>query len=211
MSSESINDALSKEINQANVRGEYLSVSQLESFAHIVREGHKRMDVVTRITNNVKNIVSDAVRALFVEQPQLIALEGNAYTSRQMAACLRDMEIILRYITYAMLAGDTSVLDDPCLNGLSETYLALEVPCNSVISAIQKMKYNAITIANDPNGIAPGDCSNLIAELAGYFDYVAAALGLMNSEVADHLQEEDQGFNISKIDTQEIGPRKFFG
>jgi phycocyanin beta chain len=35
-----------------------------------------------------------------------------------VAACLRDMDIILRYITYAVAAGDPSVLDERCLNGL---------------------------------------------------------------------------------------------
>jgi len=144
---------------------------------------------------------------LFVEQPQLIAPGGNAYTGRRMAACLRDMEIILRYITYAMFSGDASVLDDRCLNGLSETYLALGVPCDSVVLAIQKMKEIAINIANDPNGITPGDCSNLIAELAGYFDRAAAAL---YSGVADNLQEDLQGFNRSKIAPQEIEQETLF-
>jgi hypothetical protein len=46
--------------------------------------------------------LTNAARALFEEQPQLIAPGGNAYTNRRMAACLRDMEIILRYVTYAL-------------------------------------------------------------------------------------------------------------
>ena len=94
-----------------------------------------------------------------------------------MAACLRDMEIILRYITYSMFAGDASVLDDRCLNGLRETYLALGTPGASVAVGVNKMKAAAIAIANDGNGITPGDCSNLIAELGGYFDKAAAAVG----------------------------------
>ena len=50
----------------------------------------------------------------------------NVYdTNRKMAACLRDGEIILRYVTYALLTGDASVLKDRCLNGLKETYSAL--------------------------------------------------------------------------------------
>jgi phycocyanin beta chain len=93
-----------------------------------------------------------------------------------MAACLRDMEIILRYITYAMLAGDSSVLDDRCLNGLRETYQALGTPGASVAVGIQKMKEAAIAIANDPNGITRGDCSQLMSELASYFDRAAAAV-----------------------------------
>jgi phycocyanin beta chain len=94
-----------------------------------------------------------------------------------MAACLRDMEIVLRYVTYATFAGDASVLDDRCLNGLRETYSALGVPGGSVAVGIQKMKDAAIAIVNDPNGITRGDCSALVAEIGGYFDRAAAAVG----------------------------------
>ena len=142
----------------------------------MVADGNKRMDAVNRITSSASSIVANAARALFAEQPQLIAPGGNAYTSRRMAACLRDMEIILRYITYATFAGDASVLEDRCLNGLRETYLALGTPGASVAVGVQKMKEAAIAIANDPNGISRGDCSSLISEISGYFDRAAAAV-----------------------------------
>jgi phycocyanin beta chain len=113
---------------------------------------------------------------LFAEQQQLIAPGGNAYTNRRMAACLRDMDIILRYVTYAIFTGDGSVLDDRCLNGLKETYLALGVPSASVAVGVQKMKDAAIAIANDRAGITQGDCSALMAEISGYFDRAAQSV-----------------------------------
>lgn len=169
-------DAYTRVVSQADARGEYVSGAQLDALSALVKDGLKRVDVVNRITGNASAIVADAARALFAEQPQLIAPGGNAYTSRRMAACLRDMEIILRYVTYAVYTGDASVLDDRCLNGLRETYLALGVPGGSVAAGIQKMKEAAIAIANDPNGITRGDCSSLMSELAGYFDRAAAAV-----------------------------------
>ncbi|MEO0709098.1 MAG: phycocyanin subunit beta, partial [Cyanobacteria bacterium J06649_5] len=150
---------------------------QIDALMAMVADGNKRMDIVNRLTGNASTIVASAARSLFAEQPQLIAPGGNAYTSRRMAACLRDMKIILRYITYSMFAGDASVLDDRCLNGLRETYLALGTPGASVAVGVQKMKAAAIAIANDGNGITPGDCSNLIAELGGYFDKAAQSVG----------------------------------
>ena len=169
-------DAFAKVVSQADARGEYLSTSQLDALDAMVADSNKRLDIVNRITSNASAIVANAARSLFADQPQLIAPGGNAYTSRRMAACLRDMEIILRYITYAMFAGDASALDDRCLNGLRETYIALGTPGASVATGVQKMKAAAIAIANDTNGITPGDCSNLIAELGGYFDRAAAAV-----------------------------------
>ncbi|MBD2159709.1 MAG: phycocyanin subunit beta [Limnothrix sp.] len=169
-------DAFAKVVSQADARGAYLSNEQLDALSALVASGNKRLDVVNRLTSNASTIVANAARALFAEQPQLIAPGGNAYTNRRMAACLRDMEIILRYVTYATLAGDASVLDDRCLNGLRETYVALGVPGASVSAGVAKMKDAAIAIANDPAGITPGDCSSLIAEVAGYFDRAAGAV-----------------------------------
>jgi phycocyanin beta chain len=169
-------DAFAKVVSQADAKGEFLTTEQLDALTAMVKDGNKRMDTVNRITSNASQIVTDAARALFEEQPQLIAPGGNAYTNRRMAACLRDMEIILRYVTYAMMAGDSSVLDDRCLNGLRETYQALGTPGSSVAVGVSKMKDAAIKIANDPAGITQGDCSQLMSELASYFDRAAAAV-----------------------------------
>jgi len=107
-----------------------------------------------------------------------------------MAACLRDGEIVLRYISYALLAGDASVLDDRCLNGLKETYIALGVPLQSAARAVAIMKASSTAHINETNttGTNPvetrfrkmetvqGDCSALVAEAATYFDRVISGL-----------------------------------
>lgn len=169
-------DAFAKVVSQADARGEYLSVTQLDALGAMVADGNKRMDTVNRITSNASAIVANAARSLFAEQPQLITPGGNAYTSRRMAACLRDMEIILRYVTYAIFSGDASVLDDRCLNGLRETYLALGTPGASVAVGVQKMKAAALALVGDRNNITQGDCSAIMAEVASYFDKAAASV-----------------------------------
>lgn len=169
-------DAFTRVVSQADARGEFLSSSQLDALSAMVSASNKRMDSVNRITGNSSAIVTNAARALFAEQPQLIAPGGNAYTSRRNAACLRDMEIILRYITYAVFTGDASVLEDRCLNGLRETYLALGTPGSSVAVGVQKMKDAALAIVNDPSNITQGDCSAISSEISSYFDRAAAAV-----------------------------------
>lgn len=169
-------DAFAKVVAQADARGEFLSNAQLDALSAMVNEGKKRLDIVNKITSNASSIVTNSARALFAEQPQLIQPGGNAYTNRRMAACLRDMEIVLRYVSYAMAAGDSSVLDDRCLNGLRETYQALGTPGTSVAVAVQKMKESSIALANDVNGVPLGDCSALAAELGSYFDRSATAV-----------------------------------
>jgi phycocyanin beta chain len=169
-------DAFTRVVSQADARGDFVSAAQIDALSKMVADGNKRLDSVNRITGSASAIVANAARALFAEQPQLITPGGNAYTSRRMAACLRDMEIILRYVTYATFTGDASVLNDRCLNGLRETYVALGVPGASVAAGVQKMKDAAIAIANDRAGITQGDCSALMAEIASYFDQAAAAV-----------------------------------
>ena len=163
-------DAFTRVVAQADARGEFLSSSQLDALSAMVAASNKRMDSVNRITGNASAIVTNAARSLFAEQPQLIAPGGNAYTSRRNAACLR-------YITYAIFTGDASVLEDRCLNGLRETYLALGTPGASVAVGVQKMKEAALAIVNDRNGITPGDCSAISSEIAGYFDRAASSVG----------------------------------
>ncbi len=170
-------DAFTKVVSQSDARGEFLAQGQLDALSSMVSDANKRIDAVNRITGSASSIVANAARTLFAEQPQLIAPGGNAYTNRRMAACLRDMEIILRYVTYATFAGDASVLDDRCLNGLRETYQALGVPGGSVAAGVQKMKEAAIAIANDPNGVTRGDCNSLMSEIGSYFDRAASAVG----------------------------------
>jgi phycocyanin beta chain len=170
-------DAFTKVVAQADARGEFLSGSQLDALSGVVADSFKRLDAVNRITSNASKLVTNAARALFEQQPALIAPGGNAYTHRRIAACLRDLDIILRYVTYATYLGDASVLEDRCLNGLRETYLALGVPGASVAEGVLEIKEEAIALVLDKNGITPGDCSALASEIGTYVDRAVAAVG----------------------------------
>lgn len=169
-------DAFSRVVDQADKKGAYLSEDQVNALSNIVAESNKRLDVVNRLTSNAATITANAYRALVAEEPQVFGPGGACFHHRNQAACIRDLGFILRYVTYSVLAGDASVMDDRCLNGLRETYQALGTPGGTVAKGIQKMKDAAIQIANDSNGITRGDCSALMSELAGYFDRAAGAV-----------------------------------
>ena len=170
-------DAFTKVVAQADARGEFINPSQIDALAAMVAEKNKRLDAVSRIASSAPSIVANAARELYAQQPALIAPGGNSYTNRRVAACVRDMEIVLRYVNYAIFPGDGSVLEDRCLNGLRETYLALGTPGASVAVAIGLMKQSAIAIANASGGpVGTGDCTNLMSEIGTYFDRAAAAV-----------------------------------
>ena len=165
-------------------------VADLSALKQFITEGNRRLDAVNAIASNASCMVSDAVAGMICENQGLIQAGGNCYPNRRMAACLRDGEIILRYVTYALLAGDASVLDDRCLNGLKETYAALGVPTTSAVRAVQIMKAQAAAHIKDTpsesfagaklrkmNPIIVEDrCASLVAEAGSYFDRVIAAL-----------------------------------
>ncbi len=181
-------DSFSGAVVTTDAKTAPISGADLNALKDFIAEGNKRLDAVNAIASNAGCVVSDSVAGMICENQGLIQAGGNCYPNRRMATCLRDAEIILRYITYALLAGDASVLDEHCLNGLKETYAALGVPTTSTIRAVQIMKACAVAHINDTNtqanagkefvqmGVTKGDCSALTSEAASYFDRVISAL-----------------------------------
>jgi phycocyanin beta chain len=171
-------DIFLRTVAVANSRGEFVSDDDLARLSKFSRESDKRLFIVGAIAGNTKAIIASSVRALFQEEPYLIDPGGSAYTNRQLAACLRDLEIIIRYVTYAFIAGDDDVLRERCLNGLRETYQALGVPGSSVANAIQKIRDNAISIiSNSPE--FDEDYIELLSELTEYFNLAASEVMML--------------------------------
>ena len=181
-------DAFSKAVTGADASGSFVGGSDLASLQTFISEGNKRLDAVNVIASNASCIVTDSVAGIVCESPGLTAPGGGVYTNRKMAACLRDSEIILRYITYAVLTGDASVLNDRCLTGLKETYAALGVPVTNTSRAIAIMKACAVAHVSGTNSeaqagaaynkfdVTDGDCSSLASEVGSYFDAAIEAI-----------------------------------
>ncbi|NEP86677.1 MAG: phycocyanin subunit beta [Okeania sp. SIO2C2] len=177
-------DAFSKAVVEANSKKDgFIGGADLEGLKSFIADGNKRLDAVNFIASNSSCIVSDAVSGICCESPGLTEPGGGVYTTRKMAACLRDGDIILRYICYALLAGDASVLNDRCLNGLKETYAALGVPAGSAARAVGIMKAAAVAFVSNTASQRKmnvteqdGACASLASEVSGYFDAVVAAI-----------------------------------
>ncbi|WP_019509344.1 bleomycin hydrolase [Pleurocapsa sp. PCC 7319] len=181
-------DAFSRAVVSADSKTACIGGEELQSLKNFISDGNKRLDAVNVVASNASCIVSDAIAGMICENQGLIQAGGNCYPNRRMAACLRDGEIVLRYITYALLSGDASVLEDRCLNGLKETYTALGVPLQSTGRAVGIMKASSLAHINGNNTEAQagnrykknemidGDCSAITSEAASYFDRVISAL-----------------------------------
>ncbi len=91
---------------------------------------------VELINREAAGIVREASQRLWLDNPELILPGGNAYTTRRLAACLRDMDYFLRYASYALVADDLTILDERVLNGLDDTYKSLGVPTGPTVRSI---------------------------------------------------------------------------
>ncbi len=158
-------DAITAVINSSDVQGKYLDDVGLDKLRVYFQTGELRVRAATTISANAATIVKDAV-AKSLLYSDITRPGGNMYTTRRYAACIRDLDYYLRYATYAMLAGDPSILDERVLNGLKETYNSLGVPIGATIQAIQAMKEVTASLVGPDAG----------REMGVYFDYISSGL-----------------------------------
>lgn len=158
-------DAITSVINSSDVQGKYLDGAALDKLKAYFATGALRVTAATAISANAATIVKEAVAKslLYTDSTRP---GGNMYTTRRYAACIRDMDYFLRYATYAMLAGDTSILEERVLNGLKETYNSLGVPIGRTTDSIQAMKEVTTSLVGADAG----------KEMGVYFDYISSGL-----------------------------------
>ena len=148
-------DAVTNLIRSYDVTGRYLDRDGIDRLKSYFDSGNARIAAAVVINANSPFVVRQAGIKLFEEVPELIRPSGNAYTTRRYSACLRDLDYYLRYASYALVAGDTHVLDERVLQGLRETYNSLGVPIGPTVRGIQIIKEIVKDLAADA-GIAVG-------------------------------------------------------
>jgi phycoerythrin beta chain len=181
-------DLFSRVAENANTKTVCMDRADLDQVKTIIAGLNKRLDAVKALSSIASCCVTDAVSGIICEDSSLVQTGGACASNRKMAACLRDSEIIMRYVCYALMAGDVSVVEERCLKGLKETYTALNVSIPPMIRAITLMKTICVSHIQNfntpgqhtPTSIQPkvtsGDCSDLASECATYFERVIAAI-----------------------------------
>jgi phycobilisome core component len=129
-------DAISGLIGRYDKLGRYFDRAAIDRIDAYYAESGLRLAAVELINREAATIVREASQRLWRENPELIVHGGNAYTTRRLAACLRDMDYFLRYASYALIADDFTILDERVLNGLDDTYKSLGVPTGPTVRAI---------------------------------------------------------------------------
>ena len=129
-------DAITGLIGQYDQLGRYLDRSAVDRIESYLDEADVRVLAVEIINREAAELVREASQRLFQADPELLLPGGNAYTTRRLAACLRDMDYFLRYASYALIAGDITILNERVLNGLDDTYKSLGVPTGPTVRSM---------------------------------------------------------------------------
>jgi len=129
-------DAITGLIGRYDQLGRYLDRSAIDRIDIYYAESALRLAAVELINGEAATIVREASQQLWLEDPELILPGGNAYTTRRLSACLRDLDYFLRYASYALIADDVTILDERVLNGLDDTYKSLGVPTGPTVRGI---------------------------------------------------------------------------
>ena len=132
-------DAITGLIGRYDQLGRYLDGSALDRIDAYYSEAALRLAAVELINREAAEIVREASQRLWLADPELLLPGGNAYTTRRLAACLRDLDYFLRYASYALVAADWKMLDERVSNGLNDTYKSLGVPTGPTVRSISLM------------------------------------------------------------------------
>lgn len=82
------------------------------------------------------------------------------------ATCLRDLDYYLRLVTYGIVAGDVTPIEEIGLVGVREMYNSLGTPIPAVAEGIRAMKNVASSLLSAEDA----------AEAGSYFDFVIGAM-----------------------------------
>lgn len=157
---------VTKSIVNADAEARYLSPGELEQIKSFVTSGEQRLRIAQILTDSRERIVKEAGDQLFQKRPDVVSPGGNAYGEEMTATCLRDMDYYLRLITYGIVAGDVTPIEEIGLVGAKEMYKSLGTSLDALAESVRCMKSVAV-------GMMSGDDAG---EAGSYFDYVVGGL-----------------------------------
>jgi allophycocyanin beta subunit len=147
-------------------RSSVLRHQDFASFQKIQQTSSIRFATAQKITANDRTIVAESLKSLASEYSHLEYLISK-YQLASYIPNFPDCRFILRYVSYAILAKDASVLDQ-CLNGLKEAYDDLKISPFFIVRVLKPIKNFAIALIDD---------DQLSQETSEYFDIVIASFG----------------------------------
>ena len=157
---------LMKLIVNADAEVRYLTPGELEQIKSFVMNGERRLRLAQSLTQSRERIVKQSANQLFQKRPDVVSPGGNAYGEEMTATCLRDMDYYLRLITYSVVAGDVTPIQEIGVVGVREMYRSLGTPIEAVAESVHAMKNVATSMMSGEDA----------SEVGAYFDYLIGAM-----------------------------------
>jgi allophycocyanin alpha subunit len=157
---------VTKSIVNADAEARYLSPGELDRIKGFVSSGEKRLRIAQVISDSRERLVKQAGDQLFQKRPDVVSPGGNAYGEEMTATCLRDLDYYLRLVTYGIVAGDVTPIEEIGLVGVREMYKSLGTPIEGVAEGVRALKSAAASLLSGEDA----------AEAGSYFDYVIGGL-----------------------------------
>jgi len=157
---------VTKSIVNADAEARYLSPGELERIKAFVSTGGSRLSIAQTLTESRERIIKTAGDQLFQKRPDVVSPGGNAYGEEMTATCLRDLDYYLRLITYGVVSGDVTPIEEIGLVGVREMYKSLGTDIGAVAQGVREMKDVAVSMMSTEDS----------SEAASYFDYVIGAM-----------------------------------
>jgi allophycocyanin alpha subunit len=158
---------VTKSIVNADAEARYLSPGELDRIKGFVTSGEKRLRIAQTLSESRERIVKQAGDQLFQKRPDVVSPGGNAYGEEMTATCLRDLDYYLRLVTYGIVSGDVTPIEEIGIVGVREMYTSLGTPISGVVEGVRAMKNVAASL------LSADDAS----EASSYFDYIIGAMG----------------------------------
>ena len=157
---------VTKSIVNADAEARYLSPGELDRIKGFVSSGERRLRIAQTLTESRERIVKQAGDQLFQKRPYVVSPGGNAYGEQMTATCLRDLDYYLRLVTYGVVSGDVTPIEEIGLVGVKEMYNSLGTPIPGVVEGVRGLKNAAASLLSGEDA----------AEAGYYFDYVIGAM-----------------------------------
>jgi len=154
-----------------SLTSDYLEI--LNHFNEFFEQGSLRLNAVKILTVNHNDVIDKA----------LLTLTSNNFSDHERLI-YNICDISLRCITYALLIGDNTLLDQvqSDLRFLKDRYLSLGGTNSFIIAALRQMNIFITPLINNPE---------FNAEIDSYFEYVITRLD--NQDHATILEKQHQG------------------
>nr|1ALL_A Chain A, Allophycocyanin [Arthrospira platensis] len=157
---------VTKSIVNADAEARYLSPGELDRIKSFVTSGERRVRIAETMTGARERIIKQAGDQLFGKRPDVVSPGGNAYGADMTATCLRDLDYYLRLITYGIVAGDVTPIEEIGVVGVREMYKSLGTPIEAIAEGVRAMKSVATSLLSGADA----------AEAGSYFDYLIGAM-----------------------------------